>query len=100
MIDAKKKAGEKKSDESLAGYIVMWLFFICWLVGWVFGEKSAIEEIIRLSGGEPGNLGIIVFIVFWLVGWTIGGIAACGFLFYEITKFVKSIKSKGSKTAC
>ena len=47
------------------------LFLPVWLVGWAFGELSAIADLLR-SGAQdsPG------FLMFWLVGWTLGGVGA------------------------
>lgn len=39
-----------------------------WLVGWVFGEGMAIQQLI---GGHVGNG--FAFLAAWLGGWTIGG---------------------------
>lgn len=55
------------------------LFMAFWLVGWFFGEVTAIQQIIRghlphgtnLKGGLP--IGVNLFLLVWLGGWTIGG---------------------------
>jgi hypothetical protein len=39
-----------------------------WLGGWFFGEKSAIEQILRHREVGPD-----FFLIFWLIGWTTGG---------------------------
>jgi hypothetical protein len=53
--------------------VLVLLFLAAWLGGWFFGEKSAIEEILRRREGGPDY-----FMVFWLIGWTIGGAWAAG----------------------
>ncbi len=55
------------------------LFLGAWMVGWYFGEVSAIREITTPSGSPPG-----AFLVAWLVGWTIGGAFAALTLFWSL----------------
>ena len=43
------------------------LFFSAWMVGWFFGETSALKQV--------GNNGAIdLFMIAWLTAWTLGGI--------------------------
>jgi len=53
------------------------LFFCVWLVGWFFGEKSALTEILRSE-----NIAANGFLLFWLIGWTIGGLFALAILLW------------------
>jgi hypothetical protein len=48
--------------------ILVLLFLTAWLGAWFFGEKSAIEEILKGREGGPES-----FLIFWLIGWTTGG---------------------------
>jgi hypothetical protein len=41
-----------------------------WLVGWVFGEATALQELRQPARTDHG------FLVFWLAGWTVGGMFA------------------------
>ncbi|TFF40357.1 hypothetical protein [Mucilaginibacter psychrotolerans] len=56
------------------------LFFCVWLVGWFFGETSAM--------GMFGHQGAIdLFMIVWLTGWTIGGVfVVCTILFMLLGK--------------
>jgi hypothetical protein len=45
------------------------LFFTAWLGGWFFGEKSAIDSLLK----SDKNIGESGFMIFWLLGWTLGG---------------------------
>jgi hypothetical protein len=46
------------------------MFFLpVWLVGWVFGEVTALRQV--FVGGPPG--GSDLFMLVWLTGWTVGG---------------------------
>jgi len=55
------------------------LFLGFWVTGWLFGEGSAIHELLRVhtSSGAPMNantrVGTNLFMMVWLVGWTAGG---------------------------
>jgi len=55
------------------------IFLGAWMVGWYFGEVSAIREIIAPSG-SPSS----AFLVAWLVGWTIGGAFAALTLLWSL----------------
>jgi hypothetical protein len=46
------------------------LFLGAWLVGWGFGEVSAITMIL-----SSGRVGSVIFVAAWLVLWTVGGAA-------------------------
>ncbi|MDP6980015.1 MAG: hypothetical protein QF570_15660 [Myxococcota bacterium] len=50
------------------------LFLSAWLVGWFFGEMSAIEQLTSESMDGGGN----AFLYFWLAAWTAGGVFAFG----------------------
>lgn len=50
------------------------LFLSLWLVGWAFGEISAIGMLVS----EGGNAGTGRFMIVWLTGWTVGGAFAIG----------------------
>jgi hypothetical protein len=45
------------------------LFLPVWLVGWFFGETSALRELLASTQPLTSN----GFLVFWLIAWTIGG---------------------------
>ncbi len=47
------------------------LFLSAWLVGWYFGETSALRDLSK-PAGTPDN----AFLVFWVVGWSLGGLFA------------------------
>jgi hypothetical protein len=55
------------------------LFLGFWMTGWLFGEGSAIHELLRVhtSSGAPMSantqVGTNLFMMVWLVGWTAGG---------------------------
>jgi hypothetical protein len=44
------------------------VFLCAWLVGWVFGEVTAVQQLLSPSEKTPH-----LFLLAWLVGWTIGG---------------------------
>jgi hypothetical protein len=54
------------------------LFLPLWLVGWAFGEVSAIGTLTS----ESGNAGTDLFMLVWLTGWTVGGAFAIGILLW------------------
>ena len=45
------------------------LFLPLWLVGWAFGEVTALGQV--LTGSSPD--GSSLFMLVWLTGWTLGG---------------------------
>jgi hypothetical protein len=60
-------------------------FLSAWLVGWFFGERSALLQLLGLSSGgmtprhfQPG------FLLLWLVMWTAGGIAVVTTLLWQL----------------
>lgn len=54
--------------------------FLClWLVGWAFGEISAIQQLISPSEQTP-----FLFLLVWLAGWTVGGAFAFGTLVWQL----------------
>lgn len=60
------------------------LFLGVWMVGWFFGEMSAINSI--RESLEPGSQAGApdLFLVIWLIGWTIGGVYAAGLWLWNI----------------
>jgi hypothetical protein len=56
------------------------LLFLCaWLAGWVFGEVSALEDLMKGGDKTP-----VAFLSFWLVGWTLGGAFAAATLLWQL----------------
>src|SRR3989442_14130381 len=55
------------------------LFLGAWMVGWYFGETSALREFMKPGRSPQGT-----FLVAWLVGWTIGGIFAATTLLWSL----------------
>src|SRR3984885_11392960 len=60
-------------------------FLSVWLMGWFFGERSALAQLFGLSLGgmtprhvQPGFLSV------WLVVWTVGGAAALTTLLWQL----------------
>ena len=52
-----------------SGYIIP--FMMAWLVGWAFGEYSALSHLLFDSPGP--QIGGRLFLMVWLIGWTIAG---------------------------
>ncbi len=53
------------------------LFLAVWLVGWAFGELSAIGVLFDVGPMRTGRRSApSAFLAFWLLGWTFGGAAA------------------------
>ena len=52
-------------------HVFAMLFLPVWLVGWAFGEVSAVTELFGSGGQQP-----VGFLAIWLVAWTLGGGAA------------------------
>jgi hypothetical protein len=53
------------------------IFLSAWLIGWLFGEISALTSLFRMhSLLNPGAL----FLLVWLAGWTVGGVVAAAVL--------------------
>ena len=44
------------------------LFLAFWLVGWAFGEITALAQVLNPESGAPK-----LFMLAWLCGWTVGG---------------------------
>lgn len=55
------------------------IFLSIWLVGWFFGEKSAIIDLLGSN-----NIGIDLFMMVWLTGWTFGGVFAIIVLLWNL----------------
>ncbi len=65
------------------------LFMIAWLVGWFFGEISAIGQLLSPNEKAPQ-----LFMAAWLTGWTIGGVFAfCAVLWQLAGRELISITS-------
>ena len=62
-----------KSPSGGLGRYASLLFLIAWMCGWVFGEVSALTEVLK---GKAGG-----FLIFWLIGWTVGGIFCAAMIF-------------------
>ena len=60
--------------------IVLILFFSVWLVGWCFGEFSAVHQLLRPTPLKGDSGAPTAFLAFWLCGWTIGG----GFVLFSM----------------
>lgn len=53
------------------------IFLAAWLIGWLFGEISALTTLFRMGSVlNPGSL----FLLVWLTGWTVGGVVAAALL--------------------
>ena len=50
------------------------LFLMAWMGGWVLGEISALNQVLK---GETAQ----GFLIFWLIGWTVGGICCATMIF-------------------
>ena len=51
------------------------VFLGVWLMGWLFGEVSALQSLFRFETLlNPASL----FLLVWLAGWTVGGVVAGG----------------------
>ncbi len=55
------------------------LFLCAWLVGWVFGEVTAIHQLLSPSENSPR-----LFMLAWLVGWTLGGAFALAAVLWQL----------------
>ena len=60
-----------------ARYLTL-LFLIAWMGGWVFGEVSALAQVLK-GGAAEG------FLIFWLMGWTVGG-AFCATMIFKLAR--------------
>src|SRR5450631_4372375 len=104
MATVQVSAGRATMSESPDGLLITiparknWfliLFMAFWLVGWFFGEVTAINQIIRghlphgtnLKGGLP--IGVNLFLLVWLGGWTIGGAFAVVIWLWNFAGFEK-----------
>ncbi len=56
------------------------LFLPLWLIGWAFGEISAIGDLFGPAGDQP-----VGFLLFWLAGWTLGGVFTLGFFLWMLS---------------
>ena len=55
------------------------LFLMAWLGGWVFGEVSAVGQLLN-----PGEKTPSAFLAFWLAGWTLGGAFAASAVIWQL----------------
>lgn len=55
------------------------LFLCAWLVGWVFGEVTAIRQLLSPSDNSPH-----LFTLAWLAGWTLGGSCALAAVLWQL----------------
>jgi hypothetical protein len=61
------------------------VFLSAWLVGWFFGECSALIQLLGLSsGGMTPKHVQPEFLLLWLVMWTLGGIAVLTTLLWQL----------------
>ena len=55
------------------------LFLGFWMIGWLFGEVTAVSQLIRSHSSHwahikgSGPIGVNLFMMIWLAGWTVGG---------------------------
>ncbi len=88
MATIKIPTGRATASETADGLLITipsrknWfliLFLGFWLMGWLFGEVTALNQVIRghsshwASTRESGPIGLNVFLIGWLGAWTVGG---------------------------
>lgn len=55
------------------------LFLSAWMVGWAFGEVSAIQQLMSPTAKTP-----YLFLFAWLTGWTVGGAFALAAVLWQL----------------
>jgi hypothetical protein len=84
-----------------------WLIILSlgfWLIGWLFGEGSAIHELVRGHSSHRANaygsapVGMNLFMVVWLIGWTLGGALAAIIWLWNFAGFEKVLLGPSTLT--
>jgi hypothetical protein len=93
-MDVKLQAARYALEPSADGVRVIiptprsWLaiiFFSAWLVGWFFGERSALVQLLESSGSAmPAKHVEPAFLIPWVVLWTVGGALVMTTLLWQL----------------
>lgn len=59
-------------------FVILFLSF--WLCAWLFGELSALNQLVNSEDQEAR-----AFLIFWILGWTVGGAFAGVCVFWQIS---------------